>query len=639
MTEGSDPPSPFGYEHDKPGTNARTEAEADIEEIRQQGGPFVEAVARTRMPMAVTDFRLPGNPIVFANDAFLRLSGYAVGEVLGQKPHFMNGPNTDPDDAARFREALRRGEDIVVDSWQYRKDKTPFYATVFVSPIADDQGHVVQHFLSYLDITRRVEAEQQVRAHAAELQEQVARRTRALTESEARLAAAFESVPVGIAAIDLAGKIIIANAEYRRFLPMGIVPSRDPERGGRWQAWDDAGQPVAPEDFPSARALRGESAAGGLTMLYTDDDGREIWTEVASVPTFGEAGQVSGAVTTISDIDQRKRGADALRESEAKYRTLFAGMAEGFCIFDMIFDEAGKAVDYRFVEVNPAFEVHTGLADANGKTIRELAPDHEAYWFEAYGRVSKTGQPVSLVLRGEALGNRWFEVHAFRLGDPEQGRVAAIFQDITERKVGEEHQRMLLAELQHRVRNTLGIVRSIARRTAQNSRSVEELSAHLDGRLEAFARVQAAVARNPTSGVDLRGLIEDELVAHALREGEAVTLEGPEVTLAVRPAETLSLAFHELVTNAVKYGALGVQHGRIAIHWLLADGRLEFTWRESGAPPAGESEREGFGFELLRRVIPYELSARTEVEFGADGLAFSLSMPIEGNIRLLESQE
>src|SRR5690242_18567386 len=99
--------SPNDFERGKTGTNARSNAEAAIEELRQRGGVFVEAVRSTRMPMALTDPNLPGNPIVFANESFLKLSGYSMGEVLGQQPHFMNGPGTDPNDAARFSEAIR----------------------------------------------------------------------------------------------------------------------------------------------------------------------------------------------------------------------------------------------------------------------------------------------------------------------------------------------------------------------------------------------------------------------------------------------------------------------------------------------------------------------------------------------------
>jgi len=102
------------FESDKPGTTARTDAEGAIEDLRQRGGVFVNAVRAMRMPMALTDPNLPGNPIVFANQSFLKLSGYSMDEVLGQRPHFMDGPDTDPKDAARFAEALLADHDDII---------------------------------------------------------------------------------------------------------------------------------------------------------------------------------------------------------------------------------------------------------------------------------------------------------------------------------------------------------------------------------------------------------------------------------------------------------------------------------------------------------------------------------------------
>lgn len=154
--------SPNAFEAGKPGTAGRDRAQASIEALRAKGGIFVEAVRATRMPMALTDPTLPGNPIVFANDAFLRLSGYRMEEVLGQQPHFMNGRMTDPKDAARFAESLRSDQDDIVETVQYRKDGTRFSATVLVSGFKDEQGNTINHFMSWLDVTRRVNAEAEI---------------------------------------------------------------------------------------------------------------------------------------------------------------------------------------------------------------------------------------------------------------------------------------------------------------------------------------------------------------------------------------------------------------------------------------------------------------------------------------------
>jgi two-component system CheB/CheR fusion protein len=222
------------------------------------------------------------------------------------------------------------------------------------------------------------------------------------------------------------------------------------------------------------------------------------------------------------------------------------------------------------------------------------------------------------------------------------GNVAAIIHNVVdvtaEHRAAEAlreshaHQQTLLAELQHRVRNTLAVVRSIAQRTAENSNSVEGMLSHFRGRLDAFSRVQAALTRNVGGTVSLITLIEDELVAHAAREGEQVSIEGPEIMLEVKTAERLSLAIHELTTNAVKHGALTSDKGRIRISWKrekATDGaRLLLNWKESGVEVEENPEREGFGMELLLRSLPYDVQGETKVALHPHGLEFDLSMPL-----------
>jgi PAS domain S-box-containing protein len=135
----------------------------------------------------------------------------------------------------------------------------------------------------------------------------------------------------------------------------------------------------------------------------------------------------------------------AADESEARYRTLFETLIEGFCTIEMIFDADGKPVDYRFLEINPAFEKQTGLYNAQGKLMRDLAPDHEAHWFEMYGKVALTGEPVHFESEAKALG-RHYDVRAYRVGGPESRKVAILFNDIIERKNAE---RKLQARLEH----------------------------------------------------------------------------------------------------------------------------------------------------------------------------------------------
>jgi PAS domain S-box-containing protein len=134
----------------------------------------------------------------------------------------------------------------------------------------------------------------------------------------------------------------------------------------------------------------------------------------------------------------------ALRRSEEQYRALFESIDEGFCIIEILWNQHQHPIDYRFLEINAAFERHTGLVQAQGKTARELLPDLETHWIEIYGNIASTGEPYRFENGSDAMG-RWFDVFAFRFGAPELGRVAIRFKDITERKAAEVEREQLLA--------------------------------------------------------------------------------------------------------------------------------------------------------------------------------------------------
>jgi len=166
------------------------------------------------------------------------------------------------------------------------------------------------------------------------------------------------------------------------------------------------------------------------------------------------------------DAVARARAEDALRASETRYRTLFEAIDAGFCILQMKFDAQGHAVDYRFDEVNPAFGRQTGLFDAQGRWIRDLTPDFEQHWVDLYGRVARTREPARYENASEALG-RWFDVYAFAIDGPDDGRVAVLFNDISERKKAELDLTELNRTLEARVAQTVA-ERDMIWRTSQD---------------------------------------------------------------------------------------------------------------------------------------------------------------------------
>ncbi len=164
--------------------------------------------------------------------------------------------------------------------------------------------------------------------------------------------------------------------------------------------------------------------------------GRYHLAAVAFATVLAGGSAVFAGIALRRDFRRSREADDALQSSQIRYRALFNALDEGFCVVEMIFDPREKPIDYRFLEINPSFEKQTGLTDAVGRTMRELAPLHETHWFEIYGRIALTGEPARFENRAEQL-HRWYDVYAFRIGNPQARQVAILFNDITERKRSE----------------------------------------------------------------------------------------------------------------------------------------------------------------------------------------------------------
>jgi two-component sensor histidine kinase len=206
--------------------------------------------------------------------------------------------------------------------------------------------------------------------------------------------------------------------------------------------------------------------------------------------------------------------------------------------------------------------------------------------------------------------------------------------DIHDLKSLEGRQAVLIAELHHRTRNLLAVVQSMANQTMRTAESLPAFAAEFESRLRALSRVQGLLARVEHQDVDLREIVEAELAAHG--DGklgtDKLSVAGPSVALPATSAQAVALALHELATNAVKHGALAQPSGRLDVHWRMEqepDPRVALEWRESGVvmPQGGRPARRGYGTELIERALPYQLKAKTKLEFAEDGVRCSIEVP------------
>ncbi|WP_245429285.1 HWE histidine kinase domain-containing protein [Mesorhizobium sp. WSM3860] len=260
--------------------------------------------------------------------------------------------------------------------------------------------------------------------------------------------------------------------------------------------------------------------------------------------------------------------------------------------------------------------------------------------------VSREDRPLSRAMRGEETNSEEFAytlpsgVQRYLLSSARpirsaEGSIIGAVQislDISERKRGEEQRQLLVNELNHRVKNTLAVVQAIASQTIRNATSLAQAGAALSSRLVSLAKAHDILTRENWSGADLRTLIAASIEPHAPLD--RFDLSGQQVWLPPNVALSFALAFHELTTNAIKYGALANTAGSISISWKLAEGEidrvLELEWRETGGPPVAPG-KQGFGTQLLQRVFEHENAGRTILNYEESGLlcAFRVSLPAE----------
>ena len=326
-------------------------------------------------------------------------------------------------------------------------------------------------------------------------------------------------------------------------------------------------------------------------------------------------------------------GDDVLRRAETvqtqirQLRTLFMQAPSFMAVL--------RGPNHIFDLANNAYTQLIGHRDVTGLPLQVALPEVVEQGFVALlDQVLKTreafvGRRVKVALQREAgapLEERYLDF-VYQPIIEVDGAVAGVFVegiDMTEQVQADERQRLLLDELNHRVKNTLATVQAIAQQTLRGARDPGAFAAAFEARLLALSHTHNALTDSHWAGAGLRQILLQELGPHG---AERVSMIGPEVHLPARVALSLGMVFHELATNAAKYGALSTA-GKLVLTWSVENGWLHFQWRETGGPPVVAPERRGFGSRLIERSIAGELQGRVRADYRTDGLALHFETPL-----------
>ena len=370
--------------------------------------------------------------------------------------------------------------------------------------------------------------------------------------------------------------------------------------------------------FRSCRPVEREIAGVGGVRRYL----------VRVLPYRNSEESAAGVVLAFIDVTAAHHANLARRETEERLNRIAASVPA------FLFIASGKCEwDY----VNPPFYAFTGMPEGHALGTGWHTGVHPDDW-EVMERMWQEASAVSATLEHEIRFLRddgewcWFLIRTVPQLDA-RGHVVRWFgscTDIDRRRQAERRQGLALAELQHRVKNILAVVRSLLLRTLSSSTDLDHFAEHFAGRIGALARCQTVAARTPERFVMLEELVVEELAAHGGQDENQTHVNGPSVALSETVAGAIGLALHELTTNALKYGALSIPAGRVQVRWRLeAQRHVALEWYESGVPLTDlNPKRRGFGRDLIEHGLPGEIGATTTLAFRPGGLycriAFSL---------------
>jgi PAS domain S-box-containing protein len=553
----------------------------------------------------------PDGTILRANQAELDLLGYTADEYIGRP---IAEFHADAHVIEDILQRLSRGEKLDMYPARLKAKDGSIRHVQITSSVQFHEGTFRNTRCFTVDVTEQFKADE------------------ALRESQQRLAITYDQAPVGIAEVDAQGRFARVNAALSTLI--GYSPD---ELLGR--SFIDLTHPDdRQEDADSfGRQVRGEIKQYSAQKRFFRKDGGVVHVNVLSSSVLDQDGRFRYGIRVIEDITERLRAEESLRESERQVPDLLEALPAAVYTTDA----QGRITYYNQAAVEFSGRTPVLGTDEWCVSWRLYTPD---------GAILPHDQcPMAIALRegrpirgAEAVAERPDGTRVPFIPFPTplrdaQGRVVGavnMLVDISERKRAEEQQRLLIDELNHRVKNTLATVQSIAAQTLRSARDLPTFAGNFEPRLLALSKAHNLLTRHSWTGVSLHELIQQELTPYNSDAVDRVHLEGPDIMLVPRIGLALSLVLHELTTNAAKYGALSPGQGRVTVRWTIEKARsglgdvLRIDWIEGGGPAVTPPVKRSFGTRLIKRSVTHDLQGSVKLDFEPAGLRCTLELPL-----------
>jgi PAS domain S-box-containing protein len=431
----------------------------------------------------------------------------------------------------------------------------------------------------------------------------------------------FDSLPAAMYICDRDGLVLRYNRRAAELWGRSPRLGDPSERFcGSYRMYRLDGGPLAHPECPMADVLRTGIAVHNQEIVIERPDGSRGIALVNIDALRDTNGNVIGAVNCFQDVTERKRADETLRRAEQELRDFVENASVGMhwigpdgtiiwanrTELEMLGFTAEEYIGKRIADFHVDQPVIEDILDrlARGETLKNQ---------DARMRC-KDGSIREVLINSNVLweGDKFVHTRCFT-------------RDITERKLAEEHVRILAHEIDHRAKNLLAVVQATVHLT--QAETAHDLKTAIEGRIRAIANAHTLLTQSRWTGADLRRLIMEELLPYCPDGTSRADISGPKLILEPQSAQSIAIVLHELTTNAAKYGALSVPAGRVRIEWSRAtNGKLVLRWSETDGPPVTAPRRQGFGTRVVDQIIRAELKGEAHYDWRPKGLVCEIAI-------------